>query len=91
MNPYWSYILTSVGLLGLWMAGRKYSGGWAVGIGAQALWAAYAIATGQWGFLVSAGLYGFVYTRNFVAWRRDELAREHRAQDERIMKEAAEA
>jgi hypothetical protein len=79
VNPYWSYLLTAVGVFGLWLAGRKSSGGWAVGIGAQALWVAYAVTTEQWGFLVSAGLYGYVYSRNFWAWRKEELMREKTA------------
>jgi hypothetical protein len=76
VNAYWSYLLTAVGLLGLWLAGRKSSGGWAVGIGAQALWIVYAVATQQWGFIVSALLYGFVYCRNFITWRKTELEQE---------------
>lgn len=79
MNPYWSYLLTAAGLLGLWLAGKKSAGGWAVGIGAQTLWIAYAVATRQWGFIVSAALYGSVYTHNFVTWRKAELKQEKTA------------
>jgi hypothetical protein len=76
VNPYWSYMLTAVGVFGLWLAGRKSPVGWAVGFGAQALWVAYAVATQQWGFIVSAVCYGSVYARNFLAWRRSELEQE---------------
>lgn len=76
MTAYWSYLLTAVGVFGLWLAGRKSSGGWAVGFGAQALWVAYAIATHQWGFIVSAACYGTVYARNFLSWRRTEREQE---------------
>jgi hypothetical protein len=76
VSPYWSYLLTAVGILGLWLAGKKSSGGWAIGLGAQTLWIAYAVATEQWGFIVSAFAYGFVYAKNFRAWRRDELIKE---------------
>jgi drug/metabolite transporter superfamily protein YnfA len=69
MNPYWSYLLTAVGVFGLWLAGRKDRRGWMVGIGAQVLWVAYAIATRQWGFLVSAGAYGWVYVKNARSWK----------------------
>lgn len=69
---YWSYVLTAVGVFGLWLAGRKNQYGWAVGIAAQALWLAYAISTEQWGFLVSAFAYGWVYIKNFLAWRETE-------------------
>jgi hypothetical protein len=71
MNPYWSYLLTAVGVFGLYLAGRKSKWGWAVGLGAQGLWLAYAVSTQQWGFLVSAFAYGAVYMKNFRAWRRE--------------------
>lgn len=69
---YWSYILTAVGVFGLWLAGRKSKFGWAVGLGAQALWLSYALTTEQWGFIVSAVAYGWVYSKNFLAWRQVE-------------------
>ena len=71
LMTYWSYILTAVGVFGLFLAGRKSRWGWAVGIGAQSLWIAYALTTEQYGFLISAGAYGWVYTKNFLAWRRE--------------------
>lgn len=69
MNAYWSYLLTAVGVFGLWLAGRKDRRGWIVGVFAQVLWIAYATATQQWGFYVSALAYGWVYVRNARAWR----------------------
>lgn len=71
MNPYWSYILMAIGVFGLYLAGRKSQWGWAIGIAAQLLWMAYAVATQQWGFIVSALAYGWIYTKNFLAWRRE--------------------
>jgi hypothetical protein len=54
---YWSYILTAVGILGLWLAGRKSRAGWAVGLGAQSLWIVYAVVSAQWGLhLLGRGL-----------------------------------
>lgn len=67
---WWSWLLTAVGVFGLWLAGRHSPWGWAVGIGAQLLWFAYAVHTRQWGFIVSCLAYGWVYLRNFRAWRR---------------------
>ena len=68
MSPLWSYALTAIGVFGLWLSGRKDARGWLVGLGAQVLWIAYAIATEQWGFIVSAAAYGWVYARNARAW-----------------------
>lgn len=70
MSAYWSWILTAVGVTGLYLAGRKNWIGWAVGLGAQVLWLAYAVTTRQWGFLVSAGAYGWVYFTNLRRWLR---------------------
>lgn len=67
----WSWILTAVGVFGLWLAGRRSPWGWAVGIAAQVLWLAYAVTTRQWGFLVSCFAYGTVYLRNFRKWRAE--------------------
>lgn len=65
----WSYLLAGVGVFGLYLAGKKNPMGWAVGLGAQALWIAYALATEQWGFIVSALAYGWVYGKNYRSWK----------------------
>lgn len=65
----WSITLAVVGIVGLYVAGRKLWWGWAIGLGAQVLWIAYAIATRQWGFIASALAYGWVYARNAYRWR----------------------
>lgn len=67
----WSLILAAVGILGLVIAGRKNAWGWFIGLSAQVLWIIYALATVQYGFILSALAYGFVYAQNFVRWRRD--------------------
>ena len=71
MSAVWSYLLTAAGVTGIWLAGRKSTWGWAIGLGAQVLWVAYAVATRQWGFIVSALVYGSVYARNWVRWTRE--------------------
>ena len=76
MSAYWSYLLTAVGVFGLWLAGRKDRRGWMVGLGAQVLWFAYAISTHQWGFIVSCIAYGSVYAKNAKAWKREHDAAE---------------
>lgn len=68
---WWSWLLTTIGVAGLWLAGSKKSLGWMIGILAQALWIAYALSTKQYGFLVSAVCYGAVYFRNWRRWRRN--------------------
>lgn len=67
MNQAWSWILTAVGVFGLYLAGRRSLWGWAIGLGSQVLWLAYSITTRQWGFLVSCFAYGGIHSLNL--WR----------------------
>jgi hypothetical protein len=69
----WSWLLMSVGVTGMYLAGRKLWIGWAIGLGSQVLWLAYSIATRQWGFLVSCFIYGAVQLRNLIVWRRQPV------------------
>jgi nicotinamide riboside transporter PnuC len=68
---WWSWVLTVVGVTGLYFAGKKRAIGWAIGIFAQTLWFTYAITTEQYGFLFSCLVYGWVYVKNFRCWRRE--------------------
>lgn len=70
----WSVALAAIGILGLVLAGRKRSIGWAIGLSAQVLWITYALVTAQYGFILSALAYGSVYAKNFIAWRKEEAA-----------------
>lgn len=72
---WWSWLLTAIGITGLYAAGSKKSWGWMLGLIAQSLWIAYGITTDQYGFILSALCYGLVYARNFRAWRGKEEAR----------------
>lgn len=87
VNQIWSWVLMAVGVTGLWLAGRGIWWSWFVGLGAQVLWLAYAIVTGQWGFIVSAFAYGFVYARNGVRWMRQRPRPTKRERDiERVIR-----
>lgn len=70
MSPLWSYALGALGVLGVWLAGRKSAWGWGVGFAAQFPWLAYALVTAQWGFIATAVAYGTVYARNWWLWTR---------------------
>lgn len=58
----WSYVLATVGVTGLFLTGCQAPAlrraGWTIGLASQTLWAAYAISTHQYGFLVTCALYG---------------------------------
>jgi len=69
-----SYVLAAGGILGIWLAGRKNLWGWALGLSMQVLWVGFAIVTAQYGFLLSAAGYGWVYWHNWSKWRREQRA-----------------
>lgn len=66
---WWSWLLSIIGLIGLWLAGSKNKYGWIFGLSAQFLWFLYAIVSHQFGFILSSIAYGIVYFRNFKKWR----------------------
>lgn len=71
ISIWWSIILAAVGIFGLYIATLKLWWGWAVSLGAQLLWIAYAIATTQYGFILSAIAYGAVYSKGAISWWRE--------------------
>lgn len=79
MTALWSYALAAVGILGLYLAGKGKRLGWAVGVAAQLLWAAYATFTHQFGFYISAAAYAWVYSLNWWRWRKAHKAEQETA------------
>ena len=67
----WSWILATIGVLGIYFVGRKTVWGWLVLLFNEVLWITYAFITSQYGFIVSAIAYAVVYIRSFIHWRRD--------------------
>ena len=61
----WSWLLTGIGLVGFWLVGR-HRWAWLVLCGWEVLWAVYAVATRQYGFLVSAIVFTGVFGRNYL-------------------------
>lgn len=92
---YWSWLLATIGVTGLWLAGSKKTAGWVIGIGVQVLWITYGISTEQLGFVVMALAYGTVNIRNLIKWRRERpasgfLVRAHEWDDEALRRFRAE-
>lgn len=71
-NLIWSLVLSAIGIYGIFLAGSKNIWGWAVSFSAQALWIIFALVTGQYGFILSALVYGWVYGRNYIRWRNEK-------------------
>ena len=68
---YGSWCLAPFGLLGMWVVGQKKRWGWVLSMTTQALWAAYAVGTGQYGFLIGTCAYFLVYLRNWFGWGKE--------------------
>lgn len=64
------WLMVLVGIGGTLLAGQGNSWGWLVLLGTQPLWVAYAVATSQYGFVVSAIAYGVAQLNGFVRSHR---------------------
>ena len=78
---YWSWILMSVNLTAMVLAGRRLWWAWLVAVVAECLWLVYGYATQQWGFSVFALVFGVVYLRNAYTWRDAPRPRERSRSD----------
>lgn len=72
----WSFVLSAIGILGIFLAGKKNKLGWAIGLGAQVLWIVFAITTAQYGFIFAALAYGSIYLKNWLSWRKDDKVKD---------------
>jgi nicotinamide riboside transporter PnuC len=68
----WSYILAGLGVLSIYLTGKKLKSGWLVGLANSGLWIVYGLLTQQYGFLVSAIVFIYVQYRNYAAWAKEE-------------------
>jgi hypothetical protein len=64
--PFWSWLLTGLQVLALRSAGTGRWWGWLLGAGVQLPWIAYAVVTGQLGFIAGCAISAAVQTRNFL-------------------------
>ena len=53
---YWTWALTGVQVMALWVAGRGQAWGWMVGSAVQPGWIAYALLTDQPGFVIGCAI-----------------------------------
>ena len=68
----WSYLLAGLGVLSLYLTGKKLKSGWVVGLVNSGLWIVYGLTTEQYGFIVSAFVFIAVQYKNYLAWDREE-------------------
>lgn len=72
---WWSWALAAIGVTGLYLTTKKLAVGFAVGVGVQVLWVAYALVTSQYGFIASALAYGTVNALGLYRWTRTDRER----------------
>lgn len=74
MLAFWlSLIMATAGCAGLILAGKGYWQGWAIGLAVQPVWAVFAFVTKGYGLLITCIMYGTVYAKNLIKWRRERV------------------
>jgi nicotinamide riboside transporter PnuC len=68
----WSFVLSGLGVVSLYLTGKKLAVGWLVGLFNTALWVIYALTTAQYGFLVSSAVFTVVQVKNYLEWTKKE-------------------
>ena len=64
--------MAGLGVLSIYLTGKKLKSGWLVGLANSGLWIVYGLLTQQYGFLVSAIVFIYVQYRNYAAWAKEE-------------------
>jgi hypothetical protein len=62
------WLMSAVTIYMTLMAGNQKPWAWLVGLGNQALWLTWIIATGTWGLLPMTAALTVVYARNHFKW-----------------------
>jgi hypothetical protein len=68
-----SWVIGTVGLIGFYFAGKMKWWCWYINLGCQALWATYALVTGQPAFLATAAVYSVIFGLNAYKWTKERL------------------
>lgn len=68
MQQWQSWVLSIVGVVGIYLTGKKNWRGYAVGIITEFAWVWYSIVTKQWGFIFGSTIYISVYLLNINKW-----------------------
>lgn len=75
MSIWWSWLLTAVGVLAVYLIGSQRRSGFALGVAAQALWIVYAVVTEQYGFVIASLLYATMYARGWKKWTSNDTSK----------------
>jgi len=63
-----SWALSILGVIGIYLTGKKKWYGFAVGIANECAWVIYSINTKQWGFIFGSTIYISAYCLNISKW-----------------------
>jgi hypothetical protein len=69
-SPLWPWLLTGLQVLALWASGSDRWWGWLFGAAVQPVWIAYAVVTGQLGFLPGCAVSAWVQLQAFLRQSR---------------------
>lgn len=72
---YWSWFLSIIGVIGLYLTGRKKWHGFAIGLASEIAWVWYSVLTKQWGFIFGATIYIAAYVFNIKLWWEESKLR----------------
>ena len=67
-----SFILSALSLLSLWLMGNKNKLGIVVGLANQLLWVVYAVMLKQYGLLIGVIAYTIIHIRNLAKWSKEK-------------------
>jgi hypothetical protein len=73
MDQVLTYILSAVGILGFFLAGKKVWWAWYVNIANQLIWLFFSVITQQWGFLIATLFYFVVFSKNAYHWTKEHV------------------
>jgi len=82
---YWSWILATIGVTGIFFVGRKVMWAWLLLLLNECLWIMYAVTTKQYGFIFAAVAYGIVYIKSFIHWRNDDAISESAVEENKLV------
>jgi len=67
----WSWVLATVGLIGLLFVGRKTRYGWLILLINETLWITYAVQTKQYGFILGSLVIMVICIKSYRNWSKD--------------------
>lgn len=68
---YLPWVLSTITIYSMWLAGERKSHTWLVGLANQALWLIWIVATEAWGLLPMNAALWVVYGRNHIKWHNE--------------------